>query len=68
MGLNYVGFESAELVNGFGGENGVEVETFILDKTRNLESLGKMTYYADRFSLQLSVPNFTSYLFKLKKL
>ena len=55
-------------VNGFGGENGVEVETFILDKTRNLESLGKMTYYADRFSLQLSVPNFTSYLFKLKKL
>lgn len=54
-------------ISGFGGENGVEVEIFVLDKTKNLESAGKITYYSDKFGLHLNIPNFTSYLLKLRK-
>lgn len=54
-------------MNGFGSEAGVEVEVFVLDDVRNLESAGRMTYYGDRFAIEMAVPNFTSYLLKLKK-
>ena len=54
-------------MNGFGSETGVEVEVFVLDEVRNLESVGRMTYYGERFALEMDVPNFTSYLLKLKK-
>ena len=54
-------------LHGFGSADGVEMEVFVLDAARNLESVGKVTYYSDRFSMELTVPNFTMYLLKLKK-
>ena len=54
-------------LGGFGGENGTEVEIFILDETRDLEQTFKATYYGDRFKIDLPTDNFVSYLIKLKK-
>lgn len=54
-------------LSGFCGENGTEVEIYMLDDTHNSDLMGKVTYYGDRFSLDLITPNFTAYLLKLKK-
>jgi hypothetical protein len=51
---------------GFGGANGADLELFLLDETHNCDSVAKATYYSDRYSLELSFPNFTSYLIKIK--
>ena len=54
-------------MNGLGSVSGVDVEVFVLDEVHNLESVGRMTYYGDRFVIEKKMPNFTSYLLKLKK-
>ena len=53
-------------LSGFGTEGGTEVEYFILDAERDLVSLGRNTYFGDRFGIELTMPNFTSYLIKLR--
>lgn len=53
---------------GFGGENGVELEYFVLDEEHDLTFAGKEIFYGDRLTPVLTMPNFTSYLLKLKKL
>ena len=55
-------------LSGFGGENGTEAEFYLLDETHDLELVGKATYYGDRFVPEFILPNFTSYLIKLKKI
>ena len=55
-------------LNGFGGENGAEIEYFVLDADRDLFSVGKSIYYGDRFTPVLEIPNLTSYLIKIRKL
>ena len=55
-------------LNGFGGENGAEIEYFVLDADRDLCSVGKAIYYGDRFTPVLEIPNLTSYLIKIRKL
>ena len=52
----------------FGDNNGTEIEIFVLDEARDLESTFKAIYYGDRFTVELPAPNYTSYLIKLKKL
>ncbi len=54
-------------LSGFGGENGAEIEFYLLDETHNCEFVGKATYYGDRFTPELTLPNFTSYLLKIKE-
>ena len=53
-------------LSGFGTEGGTEVEYFILDAERDLVSLGRNTYFCDRFGIEITMPNFTSYLIKLR--
>jgi hypothetical protein len=53
--------------DGFAGENGVEAEWFLLDDTHDLSSMGKITYYSDKFDFTATIPNHTCYLIKLKK-
>jgi len=55
-------------LKGFGGENGVEVEYFVLDEEHDLAPAGKAVFYGERFTPTLTLPNLTSYLIKLKKL
>lgn len=54
-------------LSGFGDENGAEIEFYLLDETHDCEFVGKATYYGDRFPIELPLPNFTSYLLKIKK-
>ena len=54
-------------MSGFGSDDGVDVEIYLLDGTHDNELVGKATYYGERFGLDLSFPNFTSYLIKMKK-
>ena len=56
-----------DLVN-IGGEKGTDIELFVLDETHDCESVGKVTCYGERLTLELNFPNFTSYLIKLKKI
>ena len=55
-------------ITGLGGENGAEIEYYLLDETHDLEKVAKATYFGDRFLPELTLPNFTSYLIKIKKL
>ena len=54
-------------LSGFGSENGTDVEFYLLDESHNCDLVGKATYYGDRFVPELTLPNFTCYLLKLKK-
>ncbi|MBQ9783534.1 MAG: hypothetical protein IJW44_03345 [Clostridia bacterium] len=54
-------------LSGFGSADGVSVELYTLDETHDLEQVDKYTYYGNRFPPQLTLPNFTTYLLKLKK-
>ena len=54
-------------LKGFGFAEGTEVEVYLLDETHDLELVQKFIYYSDRYSQELLLPNFTSYLFKLKQ-
>ena len=47
-------------LNGFGGDNGTEIEFFVLDESKDLVSAAKAVFYGDRFSPVLTVPNLTS--------
>ena len=60
-------FFSVEL-SGFGGEGGTEAEFYILDENHDCELVSRATYYGDRFTPELKLPNFTTYLIKMKKL
>ncbi len=55
-------------LSGFSGENGTEIEFYLHDDTHNCESVGKAIYYGDRFTPELTLPNYTCYLIKLKKI
>ena len=52
---------------GFGADAGTDVEIYLLDDAHDNTLVGKATYYGDRFSLKLDMPNFTCLLIKLKK-
>lgn len=51
----------------FGAESGVCIEYYLLDEKHDLTLVGEGTYYGNRFAPKLTLPNFTSYLIKLKK-
>lgn len=55
-------------LTGFGGERGTEITYYLLDEAHNLEQVAKAIYFGDRFLPELKLPNFTSYLIKIKKL
>ncbi|MBR6726713.1 MAG: hypothetical protein IKM08_00835 [Clostridia bacterium] len=52
---------------GFGGENGTELEIYLLDDTHDLTLTDKVTYYGDRFVWEKELPVNVCYLLKLKK-
>ena len=52
---------------GFGGENGAELEYFVLDENHDLTPCGKISYVGERLTLELPTPNFTSYLIRIKR-
>lgn len=54
-------------LSGWGSENGVELTCYVLDGEHDLTPLGSTVYYGDRITPSLPLPNFTSYLLKLKK-
>ncbi len=54
-------------LSGFSSENGCECELYLLDEENDLTRVGGFTYYGTRFDLALVLPNFTSYLLKIKK-
>jgi hypothetical protein len=51
----------------FGCDEGTEIEISVLDEARDLVTINKSTYFGPRFVTELSFPNFTSYLIKMKK-
>ena len=54
-------------LSGFGFDDGADVELFTLDGEKNLEREGKFVYYGDRFGFELTLPNFTCHLLKIRK-
>ena len=55
-------------LSGFGGENGTEMEVWLLDEAHDLIRVETVTFFGERLLWKHTVPNFTSYLLKLKKL
>ena len=58
--------ESCVELCGFGGERGTEVEIYALDREHDNELVFSGKYYSDKFDVSLALPNFTTYLVKLK--
>lgn len=54
-------------LSGFGGDGGTVLEIYLLDDAHPLEKVNELTYFGDRFVWKTSVPNFASYLFKMRK-
>ncbi|MBQ8341956.1 MAG: hypothetical protein IJY22_06260 [Clostridia bacterium] len=52
---------------GLGGEQGTELEIYLLDDTHDLTLTDKITYFGDRFVWEKELPVNTCYLLKLKK-
>lgn len=55
-------------LGGFGGGEGTELEVYILDDDHDLTPKETITFYGERLVWKTEVPNFTSYLLKLKKI
>jgi hypothetical protein len=55
-------------LSGFGGERGTEIEIFVLDEAHDLAPVAKAVYFGNRYIVELTLPNYTSYLLKIKKL
>ena len=55
-------------LTGFGGENGTELEIYLLDEAHDLEKQESVIFYGERLTWKKSLPNFTSYMLKLKKI
>lgn len=55
-------------LDGFSSDNGVEAKIYLLDNEHDLTFVQRTVYLGERFIWEPSVPNFTSYLVKLKKL
>jgi hypothetical protein len=53
-------------LSGFGAKEGSEIELYLLDGDHDLELVSSSTYFSDRFITTLNMPNFTSYLIKIK--
>ena len=49
-------------------ERGAEIEIFVLDEAHDLAPVGKAVYFGNRYIVELTLPNYTSYLLKVKKL
>ena len=54
-------------LSGFGAAEGCEIEYYLLDAAHDLSFVGRATYFGDRFVPEFEMPNFTSYLIKIKK-
>lgn len=55
-------------LSGFGGENGTELEIYLLDESHDLTLRDTVIFYGNRLTWKTEMPNFTSYLLKLKKI
>jgi hypothetical protein len=52
---------------GLGGEQGAELEIYLLDDAHDLTLTDKITFFGDRFAWEKELPVNTCYLLKLKK-
>jgi hypothetical protein len=55
-------------INGFSSEGGVEAKIYVLDGNHDMTLYESLVFFGDRFIWKPDMPNFTSYLIKLKKL
>ena len=55
-------------LSGFSSEGGVEVELYLLDGEHDLEKIQTLTFFGERIIIKAEIENYSSYLFKLKKL
>ncbi|MBQ7322423.1 MAG: hypothetical protein IJW99_10025 [Clostridia bacterium] len=55
-------------LSGYGGEHGAELEIYLLDEDHDLTLRESIVFYGNRLVWKTQVPNFTSYLLKLKRL
>ena len=54
-------------LSSLGTDEGCEIEYYLLDQTHNLDLVFKATYYGDKFVPTLNMPNYTTYLIKVRK-
>ena len=52
---------------GYGNENGTELEIYLLDEEHDLTLKESIVFYGERLLWKTKLPNFTSYMLKLKK-
>ena len=55
-------------LQGFSSENGTETTIYLHDKENDLQPVESILYYGEKIVIKRKIPNFTSYLVKLKKL
>jgi hypothetical protein len=62
------GTEMSIAISGFSSENGVEASIYLLDNEHELTLTDSIVYFGKKAIINRSLPNFTSYLVKVKKL
>ena len=55
-------------LQGFSSENGTEATIYIHDEENDLQPVESIVYYGEKIVIKRKIPNFTSYLIKIKKL
>ena len=55
-------------LTGYGAQSGAELEIYLLDEAHDLTLMESVVFYGDRLSWKTDVPNYTSYLLKMKKI
>ncbi len=65
---NNEGTEISIDISGSASENGTEAEIYLLDADHDLTLTDSIVYYGDKIVIKRPLPNYTSYLVKLKKL
>ena len=62
--------EETEVVvdlSGFGAEAGSEIEYYLLDEEHDADFAGRAVYYGERFTPSFRMPNYTTYMIKIRK-
>ena len=62
------GTEISINLSGFSSKNGIEASFYLLDNEHDLTLTDSIVYFGNKVILKRNLPNFTSYLVKLKKL
>ena len=64
---NHEGTQISIDINGFSSENGSEIDVYLHDNDHDLSLADSIIYYGDKITIRRPLPNYTSYLIKIKK-